>query len=102
MPSKSNFYSVIKGKTIDDVNNVFQKHNWTIRKSSFSGYEYRNSWAELVLENNYDDLLLHGIIAYHINNVQVIQELFNNFNCSYKFEFYDNNDLIIEQVQKDI
>ena len=77
MPSKTNFYSLIKGKTRDEINNVFQKHNWTIHKSAWSEYEYQNGWAELVLENDGEDLLLHGLVVYNINNVKFIQELFD-------------------------
>lgn len=102
MPSKSNFYSVIKGKTTGEANLFFQKNDWAIRKSSFSEYEYRNTWAELVLENDGEDLLLHGLIDYNSDNAKIIQELFENLNCPYKFEFYNENNLMIQEVKKGI
>lgn len=102
MPSETNFYSVIKGKTTDEINTVFQNHNWAIRKSAWAEYEYQNSWAELVLQNDGEVLLLHGLVVYNINNVKFIQGLFDNLNCPYKFEFYDPDNLIIEQAQKDM
>lgn len=101
MPSKSNFYSVIKDKTKEDVNYIFQKQGWTIRKSSMTGFEIKNSWTELVLESDKEDLLLHGLVAYHPDNVKIIRQFFDSMDCSYKFEFYDN-DQIVEQTQNGI
>jgi len=98
MPLKSNFYSTIKGKTKEDINYLFQKHGWTIRKSSIIDFELQNSWTELVLESDSEELLLHGLIAYHTDNVKIIRHLFDSLKCAYKFEFYDN-DQIVEQTQ---
>ncbi|HUC81882.1 MAG TPA: hypothetical protein VMR70_13255, partial [Flavisolibacter sp.] len=98
MPSKSNFYSVIKDKTKEDVNYIFQKQGWTIRKSSMTDFEIQNSWTELVLQSDNESLLLHGLVAYHPDNVKIIGQLFTSLNCGYKFEFYDN-DQIVEQTQ---
>ncbi len=97
MPSKSNFYSVIKDKTKEDVNCIFQKRGWTIRKSSMTDFEIQNSWTELVLQSDKESLLLHGLVAYHPDNVKIIGQLFASLNCDYKFEFYDN-DKIVEQT----
>lgn len=98
MPSKSNFYSVIKDKAKEDVNYIFQKQGWTIRKSSMTDFKIQNSWSELVLESDKESLLLHGLIAYHPDNVKIIRQLFDILKCVYKFEFYDN-DQIVEQTQ---
>ncbi len=98
MPSKSNFYSVIKDKTKEDVNYIFQKQGWTIRRSSMTDFEIQNSWTELVLQSNNESLLLHGLVAYHPDNVKVIRLIFGSLNCGYKIEFYDN-DQIVEHTQ---
>jgi hypothetical protein len=98
MPSKSNFYSVIKDKTKEDLNYIFQKQGWKIRKSSMTDFEIQNSWTELVLQSDKESLLLHGLVAYHPDNVKIIGQLFESLKCSYKFEFYDN-DQIVEQTQ---
>ena len=87
MPLKPNFYSVIKDKTKEDVNYIFEKQGWTICKSSMTDFELQNSWAELVLASDNEELLLHGLIAYHPNNIKIIRQLFNSFECAYKFEF---------------
>ena len=98
MPLKSNFYSVIKDLTKEDINYTFQKHGWTIRKSSMTDFEIQNSWAELVLQSDNESLLLHGLVAFHPDNVKIIRDLFDSLKCAYKFEFYDN-DKIVEQTQ---
>ncbi len=94
MPSKSNFYSVIKDKTKEDVNYIFQKQGWTIRKSSMTDFEIQNSWTELVLQSDKESLLLHGLVAYHPDNVKIIAQLFDSLKCGYKFEFYDNDQIV--------
>jgi hypothetical protein len=98
MPSRSNFYSVIKDKTKEDLNYIFQKQGWTIRKSSMTDFEIQNSWAELVLQSNNEGLLLRGLVAYHPDNIKIIRQFFSSLKCAYKFEFYDN-DQIVEKTQ---
>lgn len=99
MPVKPNFYSVIIGKTKEEINHIFQKHGWTIRKSSMTDFELQNSWTKLVLESESDneDLLLHGFVAYHHGNIKIIRQLLDSLECAYKFELYDNNQ-IVEQI----
>ena len=98
MPLKTNFYSVIKDKAKEDVNYAFQKQGWTIRKSSITDFKIENSWTDLDLESDNGSLLLHGLVAFHANNIKIIRQLFDSLNCAYKFEFYDN-DQIVEQTQ---
>jgi len=98
MPLKTNFHSIIKGRTKEDVIYLFQKFSWTVRKSSMKDFELQNSWTDLVLESNNAELLLHGLVAYHPDNVKIIKQLFDSMECAYKFEFY-NNDQIVEQTQ---
>lgn len=99
MPSKSNFFSAIKNTTKEELSHSFQNHGWTIHKSSMNNYQLENSWTDLVLDTDNDSLLLHGIVAYHSDNVKIIKQLFDNLNCSYKFEFYGDNNKILEQTQ---
>jgi hypothetical protein len=98
MPSKSNFYSVIEDKTKEDISYIFQNQGWTIRRSSTTNFEIQNSWTELVLQSDNENLLLHGLVAYHPDNVKIIGQLFTSLNCGYKFEFYDDGQ-IVEQTQ---
>ena len=99
MPQKSNFFSAINNKTKEELSHSFQNHGWTIRKSSMNNYQFENSWTDLVLDNDNDSLLLHGLVAYHPDNVKIIKQLFDNLNCSYKFEFYGDNNEILEQTR---
>jgi hypothetical protein len=99
MPLKSNFYSIIKGKAKEDINYAFQKQGWTIRKFSITDFEIQNSWTELILQSSEESLLLHGLVAYHPDNVKIIKQIFESLECSYKFEFYVNDE-IVEEYQK--
>lgn len=99
MPSKSNFFSVIDRKSEEELSNAFRKQGWTIHKSSMNHYKFENSWTQLWLDNDKNSLLLHGIAAYHPDNVKTIRQLFDDLGCPYKFEFYDDNNEIIAQTQ---
>jgi hypothetical protein len=61
-------------------------------------FKIHNSWTELVLESDKESLLLYGLLAYHPDNVKIIRQLFDSLTCAYKFEFYEN-DQIVEQTQ---
>jgi hypothetical protein len=98
MPPKSNFYSVVKNKIEEDIIYFFQKNGWTTRKTSMTDYELKNSWTELTLEKDNGELLLHGLIAYHPNNVAIIRQFLDSLHCAYKFELY-NDSQIVEQTQ---
>lgn len=102
MPLKPNFYSVIKYKEKDDIIDIFENHGWTIRKSGMDSHELANSWTDLVLDSDNNSLLLHGLVAYHPDNIIVIKNLFEQLNTHYKFEFYNDNNEIIEHSQNDV
>jgi hypothetical protein len=102
IPSKSNFFSVIENKSKEELTYLFQNNGWSIHKSSMSNYQFENSWADLVLNNDKEGLLLHGLMAYHPENVKIIKEIFDNLNCPYKFEFYNEYNEIVEQAKKDM
>lgn len=97
MPSKSNFYSAIKGVNKEKIKYIFQKDGWTIQQSLRNKIKLENSWAELNLDCDQENLLLHGLIAYHPDNVNKIKSIFNALKCFYQFEFYEN-DKIVEQA----
>lgn len=94
MPSKSNFFSVIKGVNKENIKYIFQKHGWTIQQSSKNNIKIQNSWTELYLDCDEGDILLHGLIAYHKNNIEQIKYIFKALECSYQYEFYDNEIIV--------
>jgi hypothetical protein len=99
MPEKSNFFSTIKNKTEGDIIKVFRSYGWTVRKSSSNELNLVNSWTELVLESNNQDLLLHGLVAIYHDNIKIITDIFDSLQCVYQFELYDNNK-IIKDIKK--
>ena len=78
------------------------KNGWRIRKPSLKDYEFQNSWTELVLEEDKEGLRLHGLVAYHSNNVKLIKQIFDSLHCTYKLEYYDENRQIVENMQNDL
>jgi hypothetical protein len=100
MPEQSNFFSVIEAKTKEEVSLIFQKAGWKIHTPSIKGYKLDNSWSDLVLDNDSDgkSLLVHGLVAYHADNVNELERVFNESGCPYKFEVYDEqHELLIKR-----
>jgi hypothetical protein len=98
MPEKSNFFSTIKGKNEEEVSEIFKSNGWTIRNSSTKNFKLENSWTDLILESDGENLLLHGLVAIHPDNIKIIKLIYNSLQCAYKFEFYDS-DKLIEQTK---
>jgi len=98
MPPKSNFFSTIKDKNKEDVSEVFKSNGWIIRNSSAENSKLENSWTDLILESDGENLLLHGLVAIHPANIKIMKIIYNSLQCAYKFEFYDN-DKLIEQTK---
>jgi hypothetical protein len=101
MPAKSNFFSTIKGKNEEEVSEIFKSNGWTIRNSSTKNFKLENSWTDLVLDNDGENLLLHGLVAIHPDNIKIIKLIFENLQCAYQLEFY-NNDKLIDETKNGI
>jgi len=100
MPLKSNFNSAIKTTDKQAVNYIFQKHGWSIHKPSLISYKYENSWSILTLETGKDDLLLHGLVAFHPGNVKIIKQVYEDLGFYYEFKFHDEHDQLIVEDKK--
>lgn len=99
MPAGNNFYAELFNKKSGTITPVFQTNGWIVRKISFTDFEFINNWSELILSENDGDLLLHGAIAYHPENINAIKLIFDSFECSYNMEFYEDQKLI-QQFKK--
>jgi hypothetical protein len=44
-----------------------------------------------------NDLLIHGPVAYHPDNIKALEDVFRKLNCNYQFEFYDDSGQLIYQ-----
>jgi hypothetical protein len=101
MPEQSNFFSVIEENTKEYVSHLFEKAGWEIHKPSMKAYSLENSWTDLVLDNDNvgKSLLVHGLVAYHEDNVNALEALYKKLGCPYKLEFYDEQqNLLLERL----
>jgi hypothetical protein len=78
LPSSSNFYSTIRDKKQEEINHVFRKQGWNVRKSAFTEFQLENGWSDLVLQSDDEVQLLHGILVYDPANVKIIRQILMN------------------------
>jgi len=98
MPAATNFHAWFEEIERVKVQRVLEKQGWTSRKESSICTELRNTWAELWLEESSSELLLHGRVAYHPNNIMILDNVFDSLGVFYQYEFYgDHGVLLLEK-----
>lgn len=85
----NNFYADFSGVTATAVKELLLQNGWSVRTSSSTEVELVCSWAELMLQESGNEPLLSGIVAFHENNLAVLDHLFSHLGGSYRYEFYD-------------
>lgn len=96
MPERNNFYSELFLQSTEAVIIKFQNEDWSVNKCSFTDFEMTNNWSELVLAKTDNNLLLHGAVAYHQDNINMIKNILDSFNCGYNIEFYQDDILTVQ------
>lgn len=97
-PMYNNFYADFSGVTATAVKELLVKHGWCVRTSSSTEVELVCSWAELMLQESGNEPLLSGIVAFHENNLAVLDNIFSQSGGGYRYEFYDEeHNLILEK-----
>ena len=98
MPNENNFYASFTDIKKTNIKNLLERNDWTSRKSNFTDFELGNSWTELILEGKDNEPLLNGRVAFHKDNIILIDNLFNSLGGQYVYEFYDKDkNLILER-----
>lgn len=98
IPEYNNFYASFSSTNKTSVKDLLEQNNWTIRKASWTDFELGNSWTELILEGDESEPLLNGRVAFHEDNIILLDNLFNSLGCQYIYEFYDKDkNLILEK-----
>ena len=98
MPEQNNFYAKFCkiGKT--KIKEAFEKNDWTSSKASWTDFELTNNWSELILEGDENEPLLNGMVAFHPNNLKLLDEIFYALDGQYAYEFCDKEkNLIFEK-----
>lgn len=98
MPEENNFYASFSNISKTKLKDLFEQNDWTIRKSSWTDFEIGNSWTEFILEGNYNEPLLNGKVAFHKDNILLLDKLFSSLGGRYVYEFYDKDkNLLLEK-----
>lgn len=95
MPGENNFYASFKNISKTKIKDLLEQNDWTVRKSNLKDYEFGNSWTELTLEGNDNEPLLNGRVAFHQDNIILLDKLFNSLGGQYLYEFYDKDKNIL-------
>lgn len=99
MPERNNCYAELILPSTEVVIVKFQHEGWSVNKCSFTDFEMRNNWSELILAKTDNDLLLHGAVAYHQDNISIIKNILDSFDCGYNIEFYQD-EILTAQFKK--
>jgi hypothetical protein len=83
------------------VAELYRPLGWRIRKCSWVDYEIRCEWAELVIEDPGDTILMHGPLADGLANADRILGPLRKFGVTYEGELYDENGELLQQLKWD-
>jgi hypothetical protein len=98
IPEENNFYASFSNISKTRLKDLLEQNDWTIRKSSWTDFEFGNSWTELMLEGSDNEPLLNGRVAFHKDNIILLDKLFNSLGGQYIYEFFDKDkNLILEK-----
>jgi hypothetical protein len=95
IPDENNFYASFTNTDKTRLKELLEQNDWTIRKSSWTDFELGNSWTELILQGSDNEPLLSGRVAFHKDNIILLNNLFDSLDGQYKYEFYDKQKNII-------
>ena len=88
-PNRANFFASLHTHMSRQwVSQLFTPLGWRVRNCSFTGYEVRSSWAELVIDAE-SPILLHGSVADVQENAERILALLQAAGVAYDAESYD-------------
>lgn len=96
MPENNNCYAELMLPSTEIVIVKFQQEGWSVKKCSFTDFEMRNNWSELTLAKTDNELLLHGAVAFHQDNINIIKNILDSFDCGYNLEFYQEHVLAVQ------
>lgn len=97
MPEENNFYTSFSSISKTRLKDLFEQNDWTIRKSGLTDFEFGNSWTELILEGSDYEPLLNGRVAFHKDNILLLDKLFNSLGGQYVYEFYNKDKNLLLQ-----
>ena len=100
LPERNNFYASFARANKGKIAEVFSSNGWLLRKSSWTDFELRNNWSELVLEGEEKEPLMNGIFIYNETNINKLNETLTMLEGQFVYEFYDENENLLFRKEK--
>ncbi len=99
IPNSSNFFSSLNTRlSRKQIANLYKSLGWQVRKCSWTDYEVRSDWAELIIESE-SPILIHGPVANLPTRIEDLVAPLRNADVSFNAECYGpepDNVLILE------
>ncbi len=98
MPQSNNFYAWLASNDPLTIIAVFEEQGWGVRKAGRTEWELTNVWSKLHIEPNDRGILLNGEVAFHPDNVAIMDSLLDKEGVAYQYEFYNaEKELLLER-----
>jgi hypothetical protein len=96
IPNQNNLYGTIfdiESKKI--LADMFEANGWSIRKSTWTDFEIRTDWGEIVIENEDQNPFINGAIdPTMFDNFRLLLDFLK---IKYSIEFYDDQGTLIKE-----
>jgi len=98
IPEGNNFSASFSNIDPFIVVKMFERNGWAIRKAGWEEWELTNTWSELHVEPSSLGLLLNGSVAFHPDNIAILDRLLDTLGEDFQYEFYDaRKNLLLER-----
>jgi hypothetical protein len=98
-PATSNFFgSLHTSLSRQEVAELYRPHGWSIRQCSWTDYEIRCEFAELVIDSD-DPILIHGLVVAIATNVEKLLEPLRCANVPHVVELYGPGHELLHEVK---
>lgn len=87
MPEGTNFHAAFENIGLETLQGILEERGWKSRKESETCTELINSWTDWWLEEDGYGLRLHGLVAFHPDNMVILDKIFGSLGVPYKYEF---------------
>lgn len=99
IPNQNNLYGTIfVADSQKMVADFFVANGWNVRKSTWTDYEAKNSWAELTIESDGKNPLVNGAIDPAM--FDDLKQCLDLMNAGYSLELYDNDGVLLRRENK--
>jgi len=98
-PAASNLFCALDTMLAkESVAGLYEQRGWSVRRCSWSDYEVRCDWAELVIDGD-SPILMHGPVTDVVKRVKEILEPLHAAGISFTAECYDADGTLLEVIR---